>query len=151
MARITMDGLDAMIEDLESIMELPDKVVMEMLNAEADVVEKAQKDKLKKFGLIGRKEGGQLINSIRRTKKLTKKNLEKAIFVYPQGVRRGSGIRNAEVGFILEYGAPHKKAANGKGGISPTHWMKQANEECAEEAVEKAAQVYDNYLKQHNL
>lgn len=151
MAKISMDGLDALIEDLESIMELPDEVVLEMLEAEADVVEQAQKRKLKKLGLIGEKGGGQLIGSIRRTKKLTKKNLEKAIYVYPQGLRRGDRTRNADVGFILEYGAPHRNAVNGKGGIAPRHWMKQANEECAEEAVEKAAQVYDKYLKEHNL
>lgn len=140
MARVSMDGADAFINILEDVMDIPDNVVMAMLNAEADVVVRAQKEAVENSGLVDTK---QLRDSISRTNKLEAKGMEKYIEVYPQGVRK-DGIRNAEVGFINEYGAPHRH-------IKAAGWMEKANEKSADAAIDKAADVYDDYLRSKNL
>ena len=42
---ITVDGLDGLLLSLEEIMDLPDAVAREMLEAEAEIVEEAQRDR----------------------------------------------------------------------------------------------------------
>ena len=147
MSRLEVEGLDGLIDDFEALAALPEEIIADMLNAEADVVEEAQKAEIKLLGLV---DTGQLVESIRRTGKVVAVRGEKTLHVYPQGVRL-DGKRNAEIGFIHEYGAPHNKAANWKKGIRPSKWMKNANEKCGTEAVERAAEVYDTYLKSKNL
>ncbi len=147
MARLELDGFDGLIDDFEELAALPEEVISDMLNAEADVVEEAQKAELRLLGLV---DTGQLVDSIKRTGKVVAGYGEKSIHIYPQGVRT-DGTRNAEIGFIHEYGAPHRKAKQGKGGIKASKWIKNANEKCEAEAVERAVEVYDTYLKTKNL
>lgn len=141
MARIEFDGADLM-DDLKNIMDLPDEVLQNMLDAEADVVVEAQKDEIEKLGL---EDTGQLKESIARTQKMKVSNTGygKYIEIYPQGTRK-DGVRNAEVGFIHEFGAPHK-------GIAAKNWMNNANDKSADEAIAAAESVYDNFLKKNNL
>lgn len=134
---IRTTGLDDLIGSFDKLMDIPDEVQEAMLNAEADVVAAAQKAKLEELGLH---KTGQLKKSISRKGKIEKKGMRRYLDVYPQGIRE-DGTRNAEVGFILEYGAP-------KRGIPASGWMKNANEECSEEAVEAAADVYNKFLEQ---
>ena len=147
MSRLEVEGLDGLIDDFEALAALPEEVISDMLNAEADVVEEAQKAEIKLLGLVNT---GQLVESIRRTGKVVAVRGEKTLHVYPQGVR-SDGKRNAEIGFIHEYGAPHGKGKTGNGGIKASKWMKNANEKCVAEAVERAAEVYDTYLKSKKL
>lgn len=147
MARLELEGLDGLIDDFEKLATIPDEVISDMLNAEADVVEAAQKAELRSLGLV---DTGQLAESIKRTKKVVAGRGEQSLHIYPQGVR-DDGIRNAEIGFIHEYGAPHNKAAQWKKGIKASKWMKNANDKCEVEAVDRAAEVYDKYLKSKNL
>lgn len=63
------------------------------------------------------------------------------MYVYPQGTNE-RGNRNAEVAFINEFG---------KHGQPARPFIKTANEEAADTAVEAAAKVYDKYLKSKNL
>jgi hypothetical protein len=139
MPGIQFDGLDDLIGDLEKLADLPDEVMDGMVNAEADVVVKAHKKELEARGM---RQTGQLINSVGKTG-VTTKGYSHAVDVYPQGTR-DDGVRNAEVGFILEYGSPKKH-------IPASNWMAQANEGCADEAVKAAGAVYDEFLKKHNL
>lgn len=137
MALLLSSGLDELIRGMEDIMELPEDVVSDMLNAKADVVVAAQKDQLRKIGL---QDTRQLIDSVSRVNKVQSRGMEKYMEVYPQGTRE-NGVRNAEVGFIHEFGAPDRH-------IRAKHWMEDANEECADDAAEKAADVYEKYLEQ---
>lgn len=141
--KLETDGLDQLIADMEKVMELPDRVQEDMLNAEADVVVRAQRDELTSQNLVNT---GQLRESIARNNKVKtdgKGGIGKYLDIYPQGTRN-DGVRNAEVGFILEYGAPGRK-------LKAYHWMKSANEKSTEKAVEAAAGVYDEFLKKVNF
>ncbi len=139
MAGIGVIGMDELMESIEDIMDLPDDVQEDMLNAEADVVVKAQKQKLASMGLV---DTGELRDSIARSRVVTE-SLSKCIYIEPMGERE-NGVPNIEVGFIHEFGALKRH-------IKASKWMKSANDECADEAVEAAEKVYDNFLKEKNL
>ena len=121
---------------LESI---PESVMFDMLDAEADVVERAQKAKGQAYGVH---RTGVTLASIKRGKKRRTKD-GRAVEVAPQGTN-SRGTRNAEVAFLNEYGVPSKK-------IAPRPFIRDANEECADEAVAAAEKVYDNYLNKKGL
>jgi hypothetical protein len=140
MAGMDIEGLDELIADLQKAGDLSDEVAKEMLEAESQIVIKAHKDEL---AAQGKRDSGQLIASVGTSGKVDVRGFSHAIDIYPQGVR-DDGVRNAEVGFILEFGAPKKH-------IPASNWMKKANEGCADEAVKAAASVYDEYLKKNNL
>lgn len=140
MAQLTINGLDSLMDDLEAVAELPDSVASEMLNKQADVVVKAQKSQISSIGLV---DTGMLKRSIRKSDSIKKTGSSRSMEVYPDGTRP-NGVRNAEVGFIHEYGAKNKH-------IPAKKWMQQANESCAEKAAEAAREVYDEFLKSKNL
>lgn len=142
MAGISHDGLDDLLKDLDSIVDIPDEVLDDMLDAEADVVVRAQKEEIASQGLI---DTGELQRSISRGRKYSK-DFGRKVDIYPQGTRKNGKkeIKNAEVGFIHEFGAPREK-------IPAKNWMKKANERCADQAVGSAAKVYERYLEKHNL
>lgn len=140
MPRMEIDGLDDLIRDLQAAAEIPDSVMSDMLKSEADIIVDAQKGKINSLGLV---DSGQLLESIRIDGSMKKDASGRYVDVYPQGTRK-NGVRNAEVGFIHEYGAPGRH-------ISAKNWMKQANEGAADEANDAAAEVYDNFLKSKNL
>ena len=136
MASLTVSGLEDLISDMEAAANIPDSVAKEMLIKEAGIVEKAHKESIQSKGLI---DSGQLIGSIEADKAPTGRIIE----VYPRGIRK-NGVRNAEVGFIHEYGAPGRH-------IPAKNWMKAANEGCADKATDAAFEVYDKFLKSKNL
>ncbi|MCM1190743.1 MAG: hypothetical protein NC541_15820 [bacterium] len=136
---IEVGGLDDLIEGLDNIMDLPEDVQREMLDAEADVVVRAQKEEIESLKLV---DSGQLKASIAReheVKLLNSGGMGMHMDIYPQGTRE-DGTRNAEVGFIHEYGAPKRH-------IKASAWMRNANEKCAEKAVEAAVDVYEKFLQ----
>ena len=141
MARVDVEGLNGLIDDFEKIIRLPEAVIMEMLHAEADVVVKAQKQEIEALGL---KDTGQMKDSIaRNVKRRSDSGVGKYLDIYPQGTR-DDGVRNADVGFIHEFGAPRKK-------IPASGWMESANEKCAEEAVSAAEAVYHDFLDKNGM
>jgi hypothetical protein len=139
MAGIRFEGIDELIADLEKVTDLSGDAMESMLDAEAAVVTKAHKKELESLGL---RRTGQLIASVAEGNR-SQRGFSHEIDVWPQGTR-SNGVRNAEVGFILEYGAPKKH-------LPALNWMKSANEGCEDEAVEAASDAYDKFLKEHNL
>lgn len=140
--KLDMEGLNEMILGMENLMELPRKVQLDMLNAEADIVVSAQKEEIEKLKLV---DSGQLKASIARKsgiELIRSGGMGVCMDIYPQGTR-ADGVRNAEVGFIHEYGAPKKH-------IRASGWMKAANEKSVDSAVDAAADVYEQFL-QHNF
>lgn len=133
-----MDGIDALMNDIQAVAELPEEVTDEILLAEAAVVERAQKKKAREYGVH---RSGVTLESIGPTKPKSSGTVGASIYVYPQG-KNADGNRNAEVAFVNEYG---------KSGQPPRPFIEAANEECADEAVEAAARVYDNYLRSKNF
>lgn len=143
MAEFNVTGLDELLKSLEEAAEIPDDVVEDILSAQADVIIDAQKAEITSQGLIAEKNGGQLLESIGSNKKLESTGGGRYMEVYPQGVR-SNGVRNAEVGFILEYGAEGKH-------IPAHNWMSNANEKCAEKVKEAGQEVYNRWLDSKNL
>lgn len=140
MAKLEMDDLEVLRLSFEQIAELPDEVISEMLNAEADIVVEAQKASARKYNV---QDTGLEIASIGKTKVQTSKD-GKCIHVYPQGSRTRNGIvtRNAEIGFLAEFG---------KTGIPARPFIRDANEGAADKAVDAAYKIYDSYIASKNL
>lgn len=137
MARMTTDGLARFAIDMEGISEIPDAVMDEMLQAQADVIEPAQKEKGLAYGVH---RTGVTLKSIKRgTPKRIKDG--KAIYITPMGTNE-DGNRNAEVAFVNEFG---------KHGQPPRPFIRDANEEKADEAVDAAARKHGEWLASKNL
>ena len=127
---------------MENIANLSDEVARDMLEAEARVVIREQKSRAPR-------NTGALAGSIKASKMKRDRNGARCMYVYPQGlhhtyIQRGTGrtikVRNAEVGFIHEYGAPQR-------GIRAQGWVSASNAAAENEAVEEAGKVYDNFIK----
>lgn len=144
MANMEVNGLDGLLDDLEALAGLPDSVGADVLNAEADVIVSAQREE------IGRRWSGPYSQGIsaQAVKKgpVKQKGVGKAIHIYPQGTRKrgGKSVRNAEIAFINEYGAPGR-------GIAARPAIAAANAKAEEAAVEAGAKVFDAYLDSKNL
>jgi len=144
MARLAFDGLDSLMDDLDSLAHLPDRVVEDVLNAGADVLVPAQRAE------ISSRWRGRFSEGI-SAKSVKKSNVKKtkdggAVHIYPQGTRkRGKKrIRNAEVAFINEYGAP-------KRGIAPRPAIAAANAKAEQAAADAGERVFNAYLDSKNL
>ena len=144
MARLAFDGLDSLMDDLDSLAHLPDRVVDVVLNAGADVRVPAQRAEISSRWR-GKYSEGISAKSVKKSKvKKTKDG--GAVHIYPQGTRkRGKKrIRNAEVAFINEYGAP-------KRGIAPRPAIAAANAKAEQAAADAGERVFNAYLDSKNL
>ena len=143
MASIEFDDLPGLMLDMEQLANMPDSVISEMLDSQANILVEAQKKKARAYGVV---DTGEMIDSITKGKR--KKLLDgQEISVYPQGSRtRGrykkSTTRNAEIAFVNEYG---------KRGQRARPFVRDANAESEPKMEKSAFTVYDNYLKSKNL
>jgi HK97 gp10 family phage protein len=137
MAEFNCKGLDDLMLSMAEVAEIPDDVQDQMLNAQADIVERAQKSKGEAYGVH---RTGVTLGAIKRTKPKKAKD-GRGLYVYPQG-RNADGNRNAEVAFINEFG---------KRGQAARPFVNDGNESSATETTEAARKIYDNWLKSKNL
>ena len=140
MADLSYRGLDELILDMQAVAELPDEVVDEMLNAQADIVVAAQKEQGRAMGVA---DTGLTLRSIKKGKVKLKKGV-RVLYITPTGTRgRGkTRVRNAEIAFVNEYGKRGQKARP---------FIQLANEKSAQAATQAAAEVYDRFLKSKDL
>lgn len=144
MGRLTVNGLDALADDFAALARLPDKVVEDILDAEAEVITAAQREEIEKQWR-GPHSLGISAKSIKKGK--VKKDKDgRSVTVYPQGTRtrRGRSTRNAEIAFINEYGAPGRH-------IAARPAIDTANKKKEGEAVDAGERVYNAYLDSKNL
>ena len=132
MAEFSISGLSELIGDLEGIAALPDEVAREMLEAEAEVIERRQKEVGEAMGVH---RTGVTLGSITHGGMSRGSGGDRVMYVYPGG-------RNAAVAFVNEYG---------KRGQPARPFIRTANEAGADEAAEAAAKIYDSYLKNRDL
>ena len=142
MARMTIDGLDGLINDLSELAKLPDSVTDDILNAEADVIVTAQQNEARTMW-VGPYATGVAAASIKKGKP-KRVGLDKSILIAPSGSRKrgNTTTRNAEIAFINEYG---------KGGQPARPAMRNAIEKKADEAVAAGEEAYHAYLDSKNL
>ena len=144
MAQLEVDGLNGLLEDLEALAGLPDSVADGILEAEADVIVQAQREEL------GRQWKGPYSEGISagavKKGKVQAGQAGRSITVSPQGSRKrgGKSVRNAEIAFINEYGAPGR-------GIAARPAIAAANAKAEEAAVEAGERVFNAYLESKNL
>ena len=108
MGTMSVSGLDDLIGDLDELARLPDSVTDQMLNAEADVIEAAQRSEASRMWK-GPYYTGTTAASIKKGK-IKRTGLDKSITVAPQGHNK-RGTRNAEVAFVNEFGKEANRAA----------------------------------------
>lgn len=137
MAIMTTNGLAEFAIAMEELANISDNILDEMLQAQADIIEPAQKEKGRAYGVH---RTGVTLDSIDRGKPVKTRD-GKAMYIYPEGTN-ADGNRNAEVAFINEFG---------KRGQAPRPFIRDANEEHAEEAAEAAAEVYGKWLSSKGL
>lgn len=161
MAKFTVHGIDALIEDMLALSEIPEDVVDKMLSASADIALRAMRASLEKLGLIDTR---QLIDSLVAVQKRNKQG-KIYYLIYPRGTRKdmyvagrlrrvsikgrrksGQAIKmtNNDVGFVLEFGAPRKNK-------KAYQWMRTALEGCADEILAVQTRIYDDWLKSKGL
>ncbi len=144
MGRLTVNGLDALSDDFAALARLPDKVVEDILDAEADVILPAQREEIEKQWR-GPYSMGISSKSIKKGK-VKKSKDGRSLTIYPQGTRKRGGrtTRNAEIAFINEYGAPGRH-------IAARPAIDAANKKKESEAVDAGERVYNAYLDSRNL
>jgi hypothetical protein len=138
MANFKVEGMSEMTALFEELEHLPDRVIDEMLMAEADVVKREQR-KAARLMLNGPYSTGKTAEAI-EIGKVKATSSGRVITVYPRGSRkRGKKTvnTNAEIAFINEYGARGKPARA---------FIRKANEAAADEAFDAAEKVYDDFL-----
>lgn len=147
MPKVEIDGLDDLLLSFRELAQIPDEVVDDMLNAQADIAAAAQQEEAKKM-LVGDYVTGTTALSIKKGK-IKLKNGQRVLYVTPTGTRkRGkrkiSKTRNAEIAFINEYGDPGRR-------IPARPFIRTANERTAAQQEKAALKAYDDYLKSKGL
>lgn len=146
MARFEISGLGSIISGLWDMVESTPQLRHDILEAEADVIEPLLKRSIVDERLV---RTGKLSKSIVRTEK------NNTIRLGPSGVHHlytpsgrrpnADGIaRNGHIGYIHEFGVPHR-------GIPARKWMEKAVEKGKSAAYVAADKVYYSYLDKHNL
>lgn len=144
MAKFYMDGLGDLMDAFEDLERLPEEVPLGMLDAEAEVLYNAQKQKAETM-IRGPYSAGRVTNAIKKgpPKKSKDGYIQHITF---EGIvvdkYHPNGTRAAEIAFVNEFGKPGQPARP---------FIKTANEESGDEAVEAGAKVYDKYLESKGL
>lgn len=134
MARFDPGNIDKFALDFEEIAKMPDSVIDEMLMAEGEVIRKGQAASAASMLQGPHNKGG--VENAAKLGKVKRTANGKAVYVTFAGTQHGN--RLAEIAFINEFGKKNQ---------SPRQFIRTANEKYAEEAVNAAGKIYDNYLK----
>ena len=146
MAEFMTNGLVDLSDFFDKLGIIPDDVQADMLNAEADIVEKAQLAQGKSMGVH---RTGVTLTSIQKGKVFNPER-GKAIKITFEG-NNDADTRNAEVAFLNEYGVyrdgiSHNRRKAVKGKEQPARpFIRLANEEAADPAVEAAAKIFGDW------
>lgn len=135
MAKFNTVGLEDAAKEFLLMTERATKAVPLALEAGAEVLVKAQKEEAQKLNLSGRSKGA-LVRSI-KADKVKGDNIAKYKEIYPHGIDRShtkKGVRNAEKGFVLEYGRSNMPARP---------WMSTANERSASKVMDVMIKAWE--------
>ena len=141
MAEFKAIGLDELSLSLQEIAEIPEDIQDEMLQAQGNIVARAQRESAQRYGI---QRTGALIRSIKAGKVKLDKHGNRVLYVTPVGsrVRGGKKTTNAEIAFLNEYGTRRQKERP---------FMRDANERSAEAATQAAADIYYRWQESRGL
>ena len=147
MGAVTVEGFNHVQLSLEQLAALPETVLAEMLMDGAEVIKEAQQKKLEQYveGYKPKSEKAVRTGQLAASLEVLKPNVKGGfVVIRPTGTRkRGNTVtRNEEIGYITEYG---------KAGEPARPWMREANAESEDKAVEAAAKPFDNWLDKIGL
>lgn len=131
MAKLTVTGLDDVMEAMLRQEAIVEKAVPEMLKAGGEVMKRAFQEQTKKLNSTGRATGA-LTASI-KVSAVKERNGGKFVEIAPTGKDR-HGVRNAEKGFVLNYGRKR---------MEKRPWFTTANATAQEEAVQEMRRVWE--------
>lgn len=140
MARLDVTGMGDVIRSLAKMDENIGPAADAMLNAAGEVVVHGWQFAAAKRRHI---QTGSMYDSIKASKPITKGDV-RSIFVTPTGTdkhNRRKAVRNAEKGFVLNYGRNNMEAS---------HWADEADEISEAPAQNAMLNVYDEFLKSGN-
>lgn len=141
MAEFKAIGLDELSLSLQEIAEIPEDIQDEMLQAQGDIVARAQRESAQRYGI---QRTGTMIRSIKPGRVKRDKHGNRVLYVTPVGsrVRGGKKTTNAEIAFLNEYGTRRQRARP---------FMRDANERSAEAATQAAADIYYRWQDSRGL
>ena len=145
MAKIDLSDFAEFEFDLEQWANMPSALIDKMVEVQLPIAEQAAKSEGHLMQTSGRYYNGATAASVGHGR-ITHKPTETASHVYPKGKNK-KGNRNAEVGFVWEFGATTNVGTK----IPPVQWMRIAAEKCSEECADAAKEVYDQYMDSINL
>lgn len=131
MAKFNVVGLDDVAEQMLQRAEIAEEAVPEMLKAGGAVMQEAQRAEIRTM-FRSRRSTGDLAASI-TVSKVKDRDGGKMVEVYPDGKDR-HGVRNAEKGFVLNYGRSNMPARP---------WFTAANEKAADDVVSEMRRVWE--------
>ncbi len=134
MARFDTTGLQELINDMRRMGEAAEPVAQAMTAAAAEEITAAWKSAAEEHDL---RDTGAMIESIGYPDGVQRLGSTFAADIYPQG-KDGSGTRNAEKAFILNYGS--KK-------IPPTYWVDEADKRSAETVQTRLEEMWGEFLE----
>ena len=117
MAQFDTTGFEEIEKQFLKQSEIATEAIPLMLNAGADVLVEAQKKETDRLFGISSRSKGDLKRSIKKSK-VVATSVNATITVVPEG-KDSSGVRNAEKGFVLNFGRSNMPAQP---------WMDTANE-----------------------
>ncbi|MCL2080234.1 MAG: hypothetical protein FWH17_10450 [Oscillospiraceae bacterium] len=134
MAKLEFDGLVDFGLDIQKMIDMPAHVIDDMLNAAADVLVDAQKASGHKMGVYDKgSDEAHMIDSIKKGKPGGG-----SIYIRPSGHKKGRhGRSNQAIAFLNEYGTSTQHARP---------FVRTANEDSADAAIDAAEAVYDAWL-----
>ena len=139
MAKFSVEGVFD-FDDLLNAGALPGETMNRMLHAAADVAVTAQKRTAKAMLNKGHSTG-RLAESISKGRIRRTKDGRSIQVVFKGGRVRGkkkpTTISNEEIAFLNEFGTRR---------VPARPFVQTANEQCKEQAIEAAAEVYDKWL-----
>lgn len=133
MATMTTTGLDQFAFDFAELASIPDDVIKDVLEAEGEVIKRGQAHTASSM-LRGPYYAGGIVSGI-KLGKVHRNPGGASVYVTFNGTQHGTRI--AEIAFINEFGKDSQPARP---------FIRTANEQYADEAVEAATKVYDQYL-----
>ena len=137
MARLDVEGLDEITEQLKNMGMLHGKVVDDMLTAGSGEMVPAWQNAIIRYGHV---RMGNMRKSVKPTK-IKDRPTGKELHVYPQGYDRDNRkkpTRNAEKAFVLHYG---RRNMNG------THFVDAAETEGAPKAYDAMEKRFDQFIE----
>lgn len=132
MAEFNVIGFDEVEKELLKQTEDVKKAVPLMLEAGADILIEAQKNEVGRLFGVSKRAKGELKRSIKKSD-VYHSSIEATITVAPEG-KDSKGVRNAEKGFVLNFGRSNMPAQP---------WMDTANEKSKDKVHAKMKEVWE--------